>query len=850
MTLAALDNAFVPLTADEIVGTDGDDYCDGENVAPVPADAPEKPATHPRLGRPSAQWVYCDGTAGTIFEVWRFDPLGERKQFVPLSLWRDASGLRWRWKGVPKPRPLYGLDRLGARPDASVVICEGEKAADAAAQVFPNSVCVTSPGGSQSANAVDWSPLSGRRTLLWPDADEPGAKYASEVAPILAALGCDVSVVDAMALAGVAPGGATRDVIAGWDAADAAGEWRDLRALRKAALEHAKRFDPGPAFVSWGPFAMDSRGLTQEKVTGKGDGAKSTTERIAAPFEVIGRGRDPYGSGWGRFLRWCDPDGRRHERSLSDGALHGDPAALCGGLAEGGLYIARNKQRDFATYLAGAETQRRVTLVHRTGWHEIGGHSVFVLPAETIGAKVAGAVILDAAVHGPYEARGKLEDWQRGVAALASGHALPLLAISAALAGPLLHLAGFEGGGLNFFGPSSTGKTTLLQVAASVWGRGGSPGYLRAWRATANGLEGAAASATDTALILDELGQVEAREAAAALYSLANGTGKARAARDGALREPKTWRALILSSGELPTETKLAEDRSRRARAGQFVRMLDVPADREFGFGAFDNAGPDGDPAGLAKAFKQAAILAYGTAGPEFVRRLIAEGVTGEDLHGMVSTFAARVVPAGADGQVDRAAQRFGLVMAAGELAIDWGLTPWHQGAAREAAAWALRRWIELRGGIESKKKTRSHCHDAYSGMTAGSRHACFFPRSLRGHFYARTPPTLCHARRDPSFDYLRQIIERDRQNRQHCERREGESRLRLGSRGQDQVAESLLRADEFGDNGVNHRECHGNLAADQKIRNRDGHTHPAKGLPMSGAHGSHEIDHRLRRGF
>ena len=39
--------------------------------------------------------------------------------------------------------------------------------------------------------------------------------------------------------------------------------------------------------------------------------------------------------------------------------------------------------------------------------------------------------------------------------------------------------------------------------------------------------------------------------------------------------------------------------------------------------------------------------------------------------------------------------------MAAGELAIYWGLTPWHQGGAREAAAWALRRWIELRGGTE-----------------------------------------------------------------------------------------------------------------------------------------------------
>jgi putative DNA primase/helicase len=109
-----------------------------------------------------------------------------------------------------------------------------------------------------------------------------------------------------------------------------------------------------------------------------------------------------------------------------------------------------------------------------------------------------------------------------------------------------LQLATREGGGLNFFGPSSTGKTTLLQAAASVWGRSASPGYIRTWRATANGLEGAAAGATDTALVLDEIGVVEARDAAAAFYGLANGSGKAGAARDGSLREPKSWRILIL----------------------------------------------------------------------------------------------------------------------------------------------------------------------------------------------------------------------------------------------------------------------------------------------------------------
>jgi putative DNA primase/helicase len=130
-----------------------------------------------------------------------------------------------------------------------------------------------------------------------------------------------------------------------------------------------------------------------------------------------------------------------------------------------------------------------------------------------------------------------------------------------------LQLATQKGGGLNFFGPSSAGKTTLLQAAASVWGRGASPGYIRTWRATANGLEGAAAGATDTALVLDEFGVVEARDAAAAFYGLANGSGKARAARDGSLREPKSWRVLILSSGEIPAETKLLEEAERRPTA-------------------------------------------------------------------------------------------------------------------------------------------------------------------------------------------------------------------------------------------------------------------------------------------
>ncbi len=291
---------------------------------------------------------------------------------------------------------------------------------------------------------------------------------------------------------------------------------------------------------------------------------------------------------------------------------------------------------------------------------------MFVLPGATIGLRGSEAVILDTAACGPYEVRETIEQWRDGAAKLASGHVLPVLAISAALAGPLLHLAGVEGGGVHFFGQSSKGKTTILQAAASVWGRGNSPGYVRAWRATANGLEGAAAGATDTALVLDEMGVLDARDAGAAIYSLANGGGKQRAARDGSLREPKSWRVIFLSSGELPLEAKLTEGKGK-ARAGQLLRLLDIPADRGLGF----------------------------------VRRILAENVTGDDVRAMVADFVKGVCPPGADGQVERVAHRLGLFAAAGELATALGLTGWRQGEARKAAVWAFKAWLSHRGGAE-----------------------------------------------------------------------------------------------------------------------------------------------------
>jgi putative DNA primase/helicase len=159
-------------------------------VMPVPADAPSPPAQHPKLGIPSAKHIYTDAGGAVLGYMWRFDVDGG-KEFRPLTLWGAGDGRKseWRWEAWPSPRPLYCLHQLALRPLAPVVVCEGEKAVDAAARLLSDFVTVTSPNGSKSAGKADWSVLKGRSVLVWPDADEAGVAYAQRVAEFAAAAG-------------------------------------------------------------------------------------------------------------------------------------------------------------------------------------------------------------------------------------------------------------------------------------------------------------------------------------------------------------------------------------------------------------------------------------------------------------------------------------------------------------------------------------------------------------------------------------------------------------------------------------------------------------------------------------
>src|SRR5207248_2706377 len=202
-------------------------------IVPAPQDAPAPPAAHPKLGMPAFRWEYRDASEKLLGIVDRYETK-DGKEVRPLVFAEHEKwGREWRWRGFPKPRPLYGLDRLAMRPDAPALVCEGEKSADAAGRLLPDFVAVTSPGGSKAAKDADWSVLAGREVVIWRDADAPGEAYMRRVLDMLGKLSPAPAVKAATPPEGVP---------LGWDAADALAEGWDT--ARAAALIRAAELAP------------------------------------------------------------------------------------------------------------------------------------------------------------------------------------------------------------------------------------------------------------------------------------------------------------------------------------------------------------------------------------------------------------------------------------------------------------------------------------------------------------------------------------------------------------------------------------------------------------------------------
>lgn len=418
-----------------------------------------------------------------------------------------------------------------------------------------------------------------------------------------------------------------------------------------------------------------------------------TDQFVCSPITVLAITHDEQQtSDFGLLLSIKNRVGKIHELSIPMDSLYSGEN-LIKNLLNLGVKVNPKSRQLLIEYLNSHNPDRRVLAATKTGWHC--DNTVFVLPNKIIGDGDVRFQSRDFHVE-DFRQAGAFEAWRDGVAAYCTGNPMLILSVSATLAGPMLNLVNLKQGGLHFFGDSSIGKTTALLMASSCWS---DAKFMRTWRATANGIEGAAALVNDNTLILDEISEADPRDVGEIVYSVGNGTGKSRANRDGNSRPVKNWRVILLSSGERTLSTTMAEG-GKRTKAGQEVRLLDIPCKREYGL--FDTLHGFQSGRELADALKANATLHHGHAGPLFVEKLIADTRNYVEALEQIAKQPEFQAKTGIEG---RAAKTFALIALAGELAIEWNIVPWSPGEAIDAAGLAFKLWRQSRG--EGKTETQ-----------------------------------------------------------------------------------------------------------------------------------------------
>jgi putative DNA primase/helicase len=141
-----------------------------------------------------------------------------------------------------------------------------------------------------------------------------------------------------------------------------------------------------------------------------------------------------------------------------------------------------------------------------------------------------------------------------------------------------------------------------------------------------------------------------------------------------------------------------AASAGKKTKGGVDVRLLNIPADAGCGKGLFEDLHDHVSPAAFADRLCDLARNCYGATFRSFVRKLVAKRTDSERAIGAVRRKFLKCVSVNAAGEVKRAADRFALIAAAGELATRYGLTGWEKGAALNAARMCYEDWLAQRG--------------------------------------------------------------------------------------------------------------------------------------------------------
>ena len=450
-------------------------------------------------------------------------------------------------------------------------------------------------------------------------------------------------------------------------------------------LENAEPFRPRPY------FEINNRGVwwVNVRTNKNGDIIKSEPLLLSEPIDIIGTGQDNDGAYY-RIIKFKDKNTRQQKTAALPqeeiGTAHGWKRLGWHGIDVYSEGIESGKLRNYLLKHSGNAV---FTITDRAGWN---GEAYILAGGEAINAD--GTNILyngDTSQKDGYTEKGSLKEWQEQAARYAENNSRLCLALGLSMAAPFLALLNEEGGGFHLAGDSSKGKTTAARLALSVWS---DPETTKGnWDTTPLGLQNLALARNDGLLVLDEIGQTaDPRKIPQMVYSVINGVSKTQGAKDGGNRRQKTWRNLILSTGEINPES-LIGDRAQW-KAGNHVRLPDIQAEARFGI--YDTLHGFADGAKLSEHINQATAKQRGTAGRALIRQILKDGkeAAAQAVEASRARFLETLPPM--EGQARRIARRFALLAAVLEYAAP--ITGMRPGAGEAGVRQCFNEWLEENG--------------------------------------------------------------------------------------------------------------------------------------------------------
>ncbi|MDF7784131.1 DUF927 domain-containing protein [Pantoea stewartii] len=441
---------------------------------------------------------------------------------------------------------------------------------------------------------------------------------------------------------------------------------------------------------------------------------------LSSPLQVIGTGRDDKDQFLIlRWQAWGSDSETTQAIPLADiGEREGWRTLKAGGV---NVTTKSGLRAILADWLQRNGSREVWRVAHATGWQ----CGAYIMPDGEIIGTPDKPVLFNgrSSAAAGYTCRGSAESWRQNVGALAVGNYSMMTGIAAALAAPLIGLAGADGFGIHFYEQSSAGKTTTANVASSLYGN---PDQLRlTWYGTALGLANEAAAHNDALMPLDEVGQgADPVSVSQSAYALFNGVGKLQGAKEGGNRDLKRWRTVAISTGEVDLETFIAQA-GRKAKAGQLVRLLNIPLSKAMRFHQHENGKQHAD------ALKDAYQSHHGAAGREWIKWLASNQQQAAEAVREAEARWRALIPAEYGEQVHRVGARFAILEAA--LLLGRVITGWDEQTCRDAVQHSYNAWVrEFGTGNKEHQQIIAQC-EAFLNANGYSRFAPFpyDPQSL-----------------------------------------------------------------------------------------------------------------------